>query len=294
MTDAAARADRPALGIGLILLAFFLLASMDAIAKHLTETLAIPQILAIRFWVFLLFALAFARRAGLRASVRSARPGVQVVRCLVMVGQMTAFIFAVSRMPLADVHAVVAVAPLLVMALAALFLHEPIGPRRCVAVGVGFIGVLVIIRPGTGVFDPVSLIALAGACCWSVFQVLLRVVGARDSAETTTLYSAVVGAICFSAAAPFVWQAPDPAAWAWLLGVGALGAVGHFLLSAAFRYAPAATLQPFAYSMPVWAAILGWLAFAHVPDAWTMAGGCIVIGSGIYALYRERASPRSG
>ena len=282
------RADRPALGIGMLLLALFMLAAMDAIAKHLTETLAVPQILAIRFWVFLLFALVLAQRAGFARTVRSVRPGLQVIRSLVMVAQMTAFIVAVSHMPLADVHAVVAVAPLLVMVLAAIFLGEPIGPRRCAAVGFGFLGVLVIIRPGTGVFDPVSLVALAGAGCWAVFQILLRVVGDRDSAQTTTLFSAVVGALCFSMAAPFVWQAPDPAAWLWLLAIGVLGSIGHYLLSMAFQYAPASTLQPFAYSMPVWAALMGWAAFSHIPDAWTFVGGGMIVASGLYALRRER------
>ena len=278
----------------MMLLALFLLASMDAIAKHLTATLAVPQILAIRFWVFLVFALVLAERAGFRRTVRSARPGLQVLRSLVMVGQMTAFIVAVSHMPLANVHGVVAVAPLLVMALAAIFLGEPIGPRRCVAVGCGFIGVLVIIRPGTGVFDPMSLVALAGAACWAVFQILLRVVGGRDSAQTTTLFSAGVGVLCFSMVAPFVWRSPDPAAWLWLLAIGALGSIGHYLLSTAFQHAPASTLQPYAYSMPVWAAMLGWAAFAHVPDMWTVVGGGIVIASGLYGLRRERAAAGVG
>lgn len=273
-------------------LALFLLAAMDAIAKHLTETLAAPQILAIRFWVFLLFALALAGRAGLVRTARSARPKLQVLRSLVMVGQMSAFLFAIGSMPLADVHAIVAAAPLLVMALAALFLGERIGPRRCVAVAIGLIGVLIIVRPGTGVFDPVSLVAVAGAACWAVFQVLLRVVGGRDSAETTTLYSAGVGAVCFTVAAPVVWRDPGVAAWGWLLALGVIGSVGHYLLSTAYRHAPASTLQPFAYTMPVWAALMGWIAFAHVPDRWTLVGGAAVIASGLYALHREQAAAK--
>ncbi len=276
--------DRPALGIGLLLLALFLLASIDAIAKHLSETLALPQILAIRFWVFVVFALAIARRIGVVRAVRSARPALQVLRALVMVGQMSAFIFAFSLMPLANVHAIAAVTPLLVTALAAIFLGEPIERRRAAAVGVGFLGVLVIIRPGTGVFDPTSVVALGGAACWAVFQILLRAVSRHDAPETTTLYSAVIGAACFSLAVPFVWQAPAPAAWTWLISIGVMGSVGHYLLSLAFRYAPASTLQPFAYSMPVWAALLGWIVFDHVPDIWTVTGGAIVIGSGLYAL----------
>lgn len=276
--------DRPALGIAMMLTALFLLASMDAISKHLTATLSVPQILAVRFWVFLTFALVLAGRAGFVRTARSARPRLQVVRALVMLCQMTAFILAVSQLPLADVHAVIASAPLIVTALAAAFLGERVGRRRWIAVGVGFLGVLAIIRPGGAVFEPMSLVALAGAMCWAVFQILLRAVGGRDSAETTTLYSAVVGAVCFTAVAPFFWRAPDPIAWLWLLGIGALGSLGHYLLSTAFQRAPASTLQPFAFSMPVWAALIGWTVFGDMPDAWTIGGGAVVIASGLYAL----------
>ncbi|MEQ9123548.1 MAG: EamA/RhaT family transporter, partial [Alphaproteobacteria bacterium] len=117
--DPAGGGDKPAVGIALMVLALFLLASMDAIAKHLTESLAVPQILAIRFWIFFLFAMAMAGRSGFRRTLRSGRPRLQVLRALVLVLEMTAFIFAFSRMPLADVHAIAAVSPLLVMALAA-------------------------------------------------------------------------------------------------------------------------------------------------------------------------------
>ena len=263
---------------------------MDAISKHLTESLAVPQILAIRFWIFLLFATALASRNGLARSVRSAVPGLQLLRSLVMLGQMSSFIFAVSYLPLGDVGAIFAVAPLLVMVLAAIFLGEKIGPRRVAAVAFGFIGVLIIIRPGTGVFDPISLIALGGASCWAVFQILLRLVGRRDSVETTTLYSAVVGCVAFSMVVPFVWRAPAPITWIWLLVLGALGAIGHYLLSTAFRHAPASTLQPFAYTMPVWAVVMGWIVFHDIPDLWTFVGGATVIASGLYALRRERVA----
>ncbi len=210
-----------------------------------------------------------------------------------MIGQMTAFIVAVRVMPLADVHAILAAAPILVMALAAVFLGEKIGPRRILAVAVSFIGVLVIIRPGSTVFEPASLIALGGACCWATFQILLRVVGAKDSAETTTLYSAMVGFVFFSAAAPFFWKPPTPEGWAWLVAIGLLGACGHLLLSSAYRNAEASTLQPFSYAMPLFAVVLGWVVFGDFPDRWTLTGGSIVIASGLYALKRERAANRT-
>ncbi len=286
--------ERPGLGVLLMTLALFLFATMDAIAKYLTESLDVPQILAVRFWIFFAFALVLAGRRGLRRTGRSARPWLQVVRALVLVAEMSAFIFAFSRMPLADVHAIAAVSPLLVMALAALFLGERIGPRRWAAVGVGFLGVLIIIRPGAGVFDPVSLVALAAAAGWAVYQALLRAVARFDPPETTTLVTAAVGLVCFSAAAPFVWRAPTPEAWLWLCAIGALGAVGHSILPAAFRLAPASALQPFAFTMPVWAAVMGWAVFGDLPDRWTMLGGGVVIASGLYALWRERIADKSG
>ena len=287
------RADRPALGIALMVLAMFLLSIMDAISKYLTDTLAVPQILAIRFWIFLIFALALASSNGLGLTIRSATPGLQLLRSLIMLGQMSAFIFAVSYLPLADVGAIFAVAPLLVMVLAAVFLGEKIGPRRAAAVAFGFIGVLIIIRPGTGVFDPISLIALGGASCWACFQILLRLVGRRDSAQTTTLFSAMVGCAAFSMVAPFVWRTPAPMTWAWLLVLGSLGAIGHYLLSTAFRHAPASTLQPFAYTMPLWAIVIGWFVFHDIPDRWTFIGGGLVIASGLYALRRERVAAQA-
>ena len=289
---AAADADKSALGIGLMLLALFLLATMDAIAKHLTESLAIPQILAIRFWIFFLFACAMARRDGFSRSIRSARPGLQALRAFILVCEMSLFIFAFSRMPLADVHAIAAISPLLVMALAAAFLGERIGPHRWAAVAMGFVGVTVIIRPGIGVFDPMALLPLAAAAGWAVYQALLRAVARHDGPVTTTFFTATVGLVCFSLIAPFVWQAPDPMAWFWLLVIGALGSAGHFLLPAAYRLAPASTLQPFGYAMPVWAAVMGWAVFSHVPDRWTVIGGGIVIASGLYAFWRERRAKR--
>lgn len=287
------RPNRPGFAITVLLLAMLLLASMDAISKHLTASLAVPQILAIRFWVFLMFSLTLAGHKGFSKTFKSARPKTQLLRGIIMIGQMTAFIVAVRVMPLADVHAILAAAPILVMALAAVFLGEKIGPRRMVAVAVSFIGVLVIIRPGSTVFEPASLIALGGACCWATFQILLRVVGAKDSAETTTLYSAMVGFVFFSAAAPFFWKPPTPEGWAWLVAIGLLGACGHLLLSSAYRNAEASTLQPFSYAMPLFAVVLGWVVFGDFPDRWTLTGGSIVIASGLYALKRERAANRT-
>ncbi len=284
--------DRPGFAILLVLLAMFLLATMDAIAKHLTESLAIPQILGVRFAIFFCFALMIAAPRGIRATAKSERPKLQILRGLILITEMSAFIYAFSLMPLADVHAIAAVSPLIVMALAAVFLGERIGPRRWAAVGIGFVGVLIIIRPGASVFDPISLIPLVAAFGWAVYQAMLRLVAAGDTPQTTTLYTAGVGIVGFNLISPFVWRPPDLETWVGLIAIGILGSIGHFLLPVAYRLAPASTLQPFAYMMPLWAAVMGWLAFSHVPDRWTLIGGGVIIASGLYALYRERIADR--
>lgn len=284
--------NKPGLGILLVLLAMFLLATMDAIAKHLTGSLAIPQILGIRFVIFFTFALMIARPRGIRITARAERPWLQLLRAFILTLEMTCFIYAFSLMPLADVHAIASVSPLIVMAIAAIFLGERIGPRRWAAVGVGFIGVLIIIRPGASVFNPISLIPLAAAAGWAIYQALLSLVARTDTPQTTTLYTAGVGLVCFNLISPFVWRPPDVETWAWLVVIGILGSIGHFLLPMAYRLAPASTLQPFAYIMPLWAAVMGWLVFAHVPDQWTIIGGGVIVASGLYALYRERIAER--
>ena len=292
--DSSRPGDRPGLAILLVLLAMFLLATMDAIAKHLTESLAIPQILGIRFAIFFCFALMLAAPRGIRETARSERPKLQILRGFILITEMSCFIYAFSLMPLADVHAIAAVSPLMVMAIAAIFLGERIGPRRWIAVGVGFVGVLIIIRPGGSVFDPISLIPLGAAFGWAVYQAMLRMVAAGDSPQTTTLYTAGVGILGFNLISPFVWRPPDLETWIGLITIGILGSIGHFLLPVAYRLAPASTLQPFAYMMPLWAAVMGWLVFNHLPDQWTMIGGAVIIASGLYALYRERIAERRG
>ena len=290
--DSSCPGDRPGLAILLVLLAMFLLATMDAIAKHLTESLAIPQILGVRFAIFFCFALMLAAPRGIRVTARSERPKLQILRGLILITEMSCFIYAFSLMPLADVHAIAAVSPLMVMAIAAIFLGERIGHRRWIAVGVGFVGVMIIIRPGGSVFDPISLIPLGAAFGWAVYQALLRIVAAGDSPQTTTLYTAGVGIIAFNLISPFVWSPPDLETWIGLITIGILGSIGHFLLPVAYRLAPASTLQPFAYIMPLWATVMGWLVFNHLPDQWTMIGGSVIIASGLYALYRERIAER--
>ncbi len=270
-----------------------IIGTMDAVSKLLVQDMAVGQILAVRYWMFFCVALWMAHRSiGIKTAFRSARPLVQIVRSGILMAEMALFIQAFVYMQLADVHAVAAAAPLLVMVMAALFLGETIGPHRKAAVLIGFAGVLLIIRPGSGVFGWVALLPVAATLGWAVYQVLLRQVSAYDRSQTTVLYTATTGLVVYSVAGLLVWQAPSVQQWLMLAAVGVMGSAGHILLVRAYESAPASALQPFNYGLPLWAVIIGWIVFDHLPDAWTFAGGAMVILGGLYALWRERLQKR--
>ena len=266
-----------------------IIGTMDAVSKLLVQDMAVGQILAVRYWMFFCVALWMAHRSvGIRAAFRSARPLVQIARSGILMAEMALFIQAFVYMHLADVHAIAAAAPLLVMVMAALFLGETIGPHRKAAAVIGFLGVLLIIRPGSGVFGWPALLPVAATLGWAVYQVLLRRVSAYDRSETTVLYTATTGFIIYSIAGLWLWQAPSIEQWVQLAAVGVMGSAGHILLVRAYESAPASALQPFNYGLPLWAVIIGWIVFDHLPDAWTFAGGALVIAGGLYAFWRER------
>ena len=279
--------NNPLRGILLMNLAMFLLAGMDGITKTLATDYAVPQILSVRFLIFCLFALAIARPKSLRTAFRSRHPILQIARSLIIVIEVGVFIVAFRYLPLADAHAISGIAPLLVTALAVPFLGEKVGMRRLTAISIGFLGLLIIVRPGIGVFNPAALIPLAGAGLWAIYQILVRKVS-EDSAATSLLYMAVTGAIVMTALAPFFWRPPDSTGWLLLLSLGVVGSLGHYILIKAFQAAPASTLQPFHYVVLIWATIVGYLVFGDLPDAWTVLGAAVIAGSGLYAFYRER------
>ncbi len=279
--------NNPLKGIVLMNVAMFLLAAMDGITKTLAPDYSVPQILSVRFLIFCLFALAIARPKSLRAAFRSHHPYLQIARSLIITIEVGVFIIAFRYLPLADAHAIAGIAPLLVTALAVPVLGEKVGLRRWSAIAIGFIGLLVIVRPGLGVFNPAALLPLGGACLWAVYQILMRKV-AEDSAATSLLYMAVIGAVVMTALAPFFWRPPDATGWLLLVALGLVGSLGHYILIKAFQAAPASTLQPFHYVVLLWATAVGYVIFGDLPDTWIILGAAIIAASGLYAFYRER------
>lgn len=288
-----AQPNRLNLGAVLTMLAMFGFASMDAMSKFLVREYPIAQTLWIRYGLFFLFALAVARMArkggGVAGAFRSTRPGLQLGRSLLGLVENAVFVLAFLYLPLADTHAVAATSPLIVIALAAPMLGEHAGLKRWLAVAAGFCGVLLIIRPGFQALDWPLLLPLLGALLWAVYQLLTRLTARHDRPETTLLWTASIGFAALSLIGPWQWHQPDALAWVLIVSLATLGSLSHYALIRALDFAPASVMQPYSYSLLVWASVLGWLVFGDVPDGLTMAGAAVVVGSGIYTWRLDRS-----
>jgi drug/metabolite transporter (DMT)-like permease len=283
--------QRAPAAIALMCLAMMLLAGMDAITKHLAPTYAVPQIMAIRYAVFSGVALVLARRTGIRRNLASRHPAVQILRAGLLLAEVAILVTAFRLLPLADVHALLAVAPVIAIVLAALFLGEAVGLKRWLAIGFALAGVLIILRPGFAALSWPMALPLVGALLWAGYQTVVRWLGPRDSAETTVLYTALVGFAVCAGLAPFDWRPPDAADWGWLLGVAVLGSAAHTVLILSIRLAPVAVVQPFAYTIALWATFFGFLVFGHLPDAWTVAGAVMIVAAGVYSMRQQAPGP---
>jgi drug/metabolite transporter (DMT)-like permease len=219
---------------------------------------------------------------------RSARPGLQVLRGLGVIGSSLLFTFSLRYLPVADATAIFFVSPILIMALSILFLNESVGWRRWTAAAVGLIGVMIVIRPGTGAFQAAALLPLLGAASWSAGAIVTRKMGGSDHALTTLVYSALVGSLVLSATLPFAWVTPDWSEVTLGVGAGILFTIGQWFVVMAYRQGNASAIAPFSYIQLIWAGALGYLIFGAVPDAGTITGACIIAASGLYTAYRER------
>jgi drug/metabolite transporter (DMT)-like permease len=269
-------------------LAMLCFAWMDALNKILGATYPVAQIMWVRFLIFALLAVALAGGRNLVTHLRSPRPGLQLARCCVLLVEMGMIIYALRTVPLADLHALLAVTPLIVTALSVPMLGEEVGLRRWLAVGGAFVGVLVILRPGLIEVSEGAVVTLASALLFAVYVILTRKVAETDGARTSTLHLALVGAAVLSLIGPFHWQPPDATGWTLLVLLAVLGSLGHFLLITALQLAPASVVQPFSYIAIVWATGVGWVVFDDLPDGPTVAGAAVVVASGLYAFHRER------
>jgi drug/metabolite transporter (DMT)-like permease len=285
---APARADRPFKGIALILASTVFLGASDVTAKYLSATLPSIEIAWIRFLVFaLIMAPAMLPGSPLYA-LQTKSLGLQLMRGAALLGSSLFFISGLRFLPIAEASATGFVAPLFVTALSIFFLGEKVGLRRWVATAVGLIGVLIILRPGSGAFHAAAFFPLVSALAWACTLIMTRMMSGKELATTTMTYSSIAGVCIVSALVPVVWVTPSWHDILFGILIGVASTAGQWIVVLAFRYADASVLAPFSYSQLVWVSLLGFLIFGEVPDVWTVTGAAFIVASGLYTAHRER------
>jgi drug/metabolite transporter (DMT)-like permease len=280
-------------GIALMCAALFCFSCLDATAKWVNSSVD-PMITVWARYIsaaFLTFLVINPRTQP--GALRTRRLPLQLLRSFLLFASTLCNFFALKYLQLVETQSIIFATPLLVALLAGPLLGERIGWQRMTAIAVGFIGILVITRPGSGTMHPAALLSLAGSVSYAFYNIVTRMLASSDSIATTTLYSSVAGIVFVTPVLPWVWTTPSsPLVWFLLATTGFYGAFGHWLLVLAHARAPAAILAPFIYSQIVWMLVLGYVLFGDWPDSWTFVGAGIVIASGLYLLYRERVKHR--
>jgi drug/metabolite transporter (DMT)-like permease len=274
-----------------MLLASFLFVSMDTTVKYLLQTYSVPQMVWARYSFHMLFLILFLR-GRLPRIMATQRLGIQLFRSLLLLATTGLFFLALRVVPLAEVSAIMFIAPIIVTALSLPLLREQVGVHRWVGVLAGFTGALVILRPGAEAMAFASLLPLSAACMYAFYQITTRMLSHTDSPMTTLVYTAVVGTLAASFAAPFYWVTPDMTGWGLMVLLGLLGGVGHFAIIKAFQSSNAATITPFGYINLIWASLSGVVFFGEYPEPRILFGAGIIVCSGLYIFHRERISSR--
>ncbi|MCB1329285.1 MAG: DMT family transporter [Maritimibacter sp.] len=278
------------LGIALMIGACFVFAAQDGISRHLAANYNVFMVVMIRYWFFAAFVLVIAARkaGGLRAAAATTQPVLQIVRGLLLITEVCVTVWAFVLLGLIPTHAVFASFPLIIAALSGPVLGEKVGPWRWAAIAVGFLGILVILKPGVAVFDPKALIALAAAFLWAVYGVLTRLAARRDTSATSFFWTGVVGAIGMTLVGIWFWEpmvAPD---WGWMLALCVTGVTGHWLLIKCYEVVEASAVQPFAYFQLVFVTLIAITVFGEVLEPNVAVGATMVISAGLVAAWRER------
>jgi drug/metabolite transporter (DMT)-like permease len=265
-----------------------LFGSMDAVSKYLTTLLPVPEILWVRYLFFAFFGFVLAIYLGGFQALRTKILIIQILRGLALVSEIILFTYSFRYLPLADAHVMAATVPLMVLALAVPILGEKVGFRRWLAVIIGFLGILIILRPGFEEWNPILILPLLGAVGFAVYLVLTRMAARHDSVGTSAFYTGIVGFIVLSFMVPTHWEAPTVQEWGWLIVASILGLVAHISIMKGLTLSEASALQPFNYIVLVWATFLGFVVFGDIPDLITCSGAGVIVASGLYAWNRER------
>ncbi len=270
----------------LMIAAIFCFSLMDAGVKALAPRVGVLPALWARYagQMALVLLLVLPR---LRLVVRTAYPGLQIMRSVLLMCATGFFFLGISLIPLSDAAALMSLNPVLITLGAALFLREALGPRRILGIAVALVGALIVIRPGSSVFSYAALAPLAAAACYSAYALLTRRVGPDEDVWTSLFYTGLIGTLLLTCAVPFAWVTPDMPAVALMLWITFCGTLGQLCLIRAFSTGEASMLAPYSYTGLVFAAVWGMVFFAEWPDLWTLCGMLVIAGAGLYVWHRE-------
>lgn len=284
------------LGIGLMVLTTFVFSVQDGISRHLAGEYNVLMIVMIRYWFFAAFVISIAARkaGGVVAAAQTSQPVLQIVRGVLLSTEICVMVASFTILGLVESHAVFTCYPLLVAALSGPILGEKVGWRRWSAIGVGFVGVLIILQPGIGVFDPAAIIPLIAATMFAVYGLLTRYAARRDSTATSFFWTGVTGAVAMTAVGLWAWEPMTQPDWGWMAALCLTGVTGHWLLIKCYEVAEASAVQPFAYLQLVFASVLGIAIFGETVEQNVAIGAGIIVAAGLFTFWRERAQRRTG
>ncbi|MEP6019503.1 MAG: DMT family transporter [Paracoccaceae bacterium] len=278
------------LGIALMMAVSVVFALQDGISRHLAGEYNVLMIVMVRYWFFAAFVISIASRkaGGLLETARTEQPFLQTFRGVLLAAEICVMVSAFTVLGLVESHAVFAAYPLLVAALSGPVLGEHVGWRRWLAIGVGFIGVLIILRPGFGVFDPAAVIPVIAAAMFALYGLLTRYAARKDSTATSFFWTGTTGAFAITCVGVWFWEPMTGSDWVWMGTLCVTGATGHWLLIRCYEVAEASAVQPFAYFQMVFAAMVGIAAFGEMLEWNVMLGAFVIVAAGLFTLWRER------
>ena len=282
--------DQPLVAIGLFSLAMMIFSATDGAAKYLSADIAPQQIIFLRYVVVSVLILLFCICRGQRNLLKTAQPKLQILRGLCLAVCSLIFVFALKHLPLELCAAISFVSPLFVTALSIPFLGERVGLRRWIAVVIGLLSVLMILRPGGVTFQMAMLLPLGSSLCWAMALILTRLMRDSEQALTVLAWSSLVGVVAVSPLVWPVWQMPNSSQWMILILLGVFNGLGQYLVIRAFMRASASLLAPFSYSIIIWSMLIGLIVFNSFPDGITLIGTAILIAAGLYIWYREKVT----
>lgn len=282
-------------GILLMIATTLVFAAQDGISRHLADEYNTFMVVMVRYWFFAIFVLTIASRSqgGIRAAARTTQPLLQIGRGVILAAEICIAVVGFTLLGLVESHAVFATYPLIITALSGPLLGERVGWRRWAAVSAGFLGMMIILQPGRGVFDPVAMIPVVSAILFAIYGLMTRFAARKDSTATSFFWTGISGAVVMTIVGLPSWEWMSPSDWSWMLLLCITGVLGHWLLIRCYELAEASAVQPFAFFHQVFAAAIGIAIFAEALRPNVAIGASIILGAGTFALWRAHKSAQS-